>query len=41
MEKGFSADNMKKNGLYGYVCDFSVDYNDIAIDDILVSIISI
>ena len=41
MEKGFSADNMKKNGLYGYVCDFSVDYNAIAIDDILVSIISI
>ena len=41
MAKHFSVDNMKKTRLYGYVCDFSVDYDAIAIDDILVSIISI
>ena len=28
-------DNMKKNGLNGYVYDFSVDYNAIAVADIL------
>ena len=27
---------MKKTGLKGYVCDFSVDYNAIAVADILV-----
>ena len=26
VSKDFSADNMKKTGLYGYVYDFSVDY---------------
>ena len=26
---------MKKTGLYGYVYDFSVDYDAIAVDDIL------
>ena len=33
--KDFSADNMKKTGLNGYICDFSVDYDAIAVDDIL------
>ena len=33
--KYFSVDNMKKTGLNGYVYDFSVDYNAIAVDDIL------
>ena len=31
----WSADNMKKTGLNGYVYDFSVDYDAIAFDDIL------
>ena len=31
----WSADNMKKTGLNGYVYDFSVDYDVIAFDDIL------
>ena len=31
----FSVDNMKKIGLNGYLYDFSVDYNAIAVDDIL------
>ena len=31
----FSVDNMKKTGLNGYVYDFSVDYDTIAVDDIL------
>ena len=31
----FSADNTKKTGLNGYVYDFSVDYDVIAVDDIL------
>ena len=31
----FSVDNMKKTRLSGYVCDFSVDYNTIAVGDIL------
>ena len=35
MSKDFSADNMKKTGLYGYVCDFSVDYVSIDVSDIL------
>ena len=26
---------MKKIGFYGYVCDFIVDYDGIAVDDIL------
>ena len=33
--KGFSVDNMKMTGLNGYVYDFSVDYDTIAVDDIL------
>ena len=36
ISKDISVDNMKKTGLYGYVYDFSVDYDDaIAVDDIL------
>ena len=35
ISKEFSVDNMKKPGLNGYVYDFSVDYNAIAVDDIL------
>ena len=31
--KGFSVDNMKETGFHGYVYDFSVDYNAIAVDD--------
>ena len=31
----FSKDNIKKTGLIGSVYDFSVDYNDIAVNDIL------
>ena len=30
-----SVDNMKKTGLKGYVYEFSVDYNAIAVTDIL------
>ena len=33
--KDFSVDNTKKAGLNGYVYDFSVDYDAIAVDDIL------
>ena len=35
ISKDFSVDNMKKIGLNGYVYDFSVDYDPIAVDDIL------
>ena len=35
ISKYFSADNMKKTGLYGYVYSFNVDYDTIAIDNIL------
>ena len=31
----FFVDNMRKTGLNGYVYDFSVDYNGIAVDDML------
>ena len=34
-QKTFPVDNMKKTGLNGYVYDFSVDYDTIAVDDIL------
>ena len=34
--KEFSVDTLKKRGFNGYVCDFSIDYDAIAIDDILV-----
>ena len=33
--KDWSVDNRKKTGLNGYVYDFSVDYDAIAVDDIL------
>ena len=33
--KDFSVDNLKRTGLNGYVCDFSVDYDAIPVDDIL------
>ena len=35
VSKDISVDNMKKTGLNGYVHDFSVDYEAIAVDDIL------
>ena len=35
ISKDFSVDNMKKTGLNGYVYDFSVDYDSIAVDNIL------
>ena len=35
ISKDFSLDNVKKKGLNGHVYDFSVDYNAIAVDDIL------
>ena len=35
ISKDFSVDNMKKTGLNGYVYDFSVDFDAIAVDDIL------
>ena len=33
--KEFAVDNIKNTGLNGYVCDFSVDYDAIAVNDIL------
>ena len=35
ISKDWSIDNMKKTGLNGYVHDFSFDYSDTAVDDIL------
>ena len=35
ISKDFSVDNMKKTGLNGYFYDLSVDYDAIAVDDIL------
>ena len=35
ISKDFSVDNIKKTGLNGYVYDFSVDNDAIAVDDIL------
>ena len=35
VSKDFSASNMRKTGLYGTVYDFSADYSDISIDDLL------
>ena len=35
ISKDWSIDNMKKTGLKGYVYDFSVDYDAIAISGIL------
>ena len=34
ISKDWSTDKMKKTGLYGYVHDFSVDYNDTDVDDV-------
>ena len=34
ISKDWSVDNMKKTGFTGYVYDFSVDYDPIAVDDI-------
>ena len=35
ISEDFSAENMKKAGLYGYVYDFSIDYDAITVDAIL------
>ena len=35
ISKDWSADNIKDTGSNGYVCDFSVDYDAIAVDNIL------
>ena len=35
ISKDWSADDMKKTGLKGYVNDFSVDYDAIAVSDVL------
>ena len=35
VSKDFSVDNMKKTGFYGCVYDFSVDWDAIAVDDVL------
>ena len=35
ISKDWTLDNMKRTGVNGYVYDFSVDYDDIAVDDIL------
>ena len=35
ISKNWTVYNMKKNGLNGYVYDFSVDYDAIAVDDVL------
>ena len=35
ISKDWSVDNMRKTGFNGYVYDFSVDYDVIAVDDIL------
>ena len=33
ISKDWSVDNMKKSGFTGYVYDFSVDYDPVAVDD--------
>ena len=35
ISKDWSVDNMKKTGFTNYVYDFSVDYDAIAVDDIV------
>ena len=35
VSKDFSVDNVKETGLYGYVCDFSVDYDSIKCSSIM------
>ena len=34
ISKDWSVDNMKRTGINGYVYDFSIDYDPIAVDDI-------
>ena len=34
ISKDWSVDNMKRTGFTGYVYDFSVDYDTVAVDDI-------
>ena len=34
ISKDWSVDNVKKTGFNGYVYDFSVDYDPVAVDDI-------
>ena len=34
ISKDWATDNMKRTGFNGYVYDFSVDYDDIAVGDI-------
>ena len=38
ISKDWSVDNMKKNGLNGYVYNFSVDYNATAVDILYIQI---
>ena len=35
ISKDWSVDNMKRTGFNGYVYDFSVDYDAVAVDDFL------
>ena len=35
VSKDFSVDNMNKTGSYGYVYDFSVDFDNTDVGDIL------
>ena len=35
ISKAWTVDNIKTTGLWGYVYDFSVDYSNTALDDIL------
>ena len=35
ISEDFFVDNMKKTGLNGYLYDFSIDYDTVAVDDIL------
>ena len=35
VSKKILVDDIKKIGWYGYVCEFSVDYDSIDVDDIL------
>ena len=35
ISKDWTVDNMKRTGLNRYFCDFSADYDAIAVDDIL------
>ena len=35
VSKDFSVDNMKKTGWYRHTYDFSIDYDNIDVDDVL------